>query len=104
MLHIAHSGDAGISHAGGLFLQIGFQILAVDLHPSFNQLQKEYGGIFRLVEEPISTSPSYFIFNLNSPELKKDVDGALKQLIDSGELSRLAIKDLGSDTTKNINK
>ena len=32
--------------------------------PSFNQLQKEYGGIFRLVEEPISTSPSYFIFNL----------------------------------------
>ena len=72
--------------------------------PSFNQLQKEYGGIFRLVEEPISTSPSYFIFNLNSPELKKDVDGALKQLIDSGELSRLAIKDLGSDTTQNINK
>ena len=72
--------------------------------PSFNQLQKEYGNIFRLVEEPISTSPSYFIFNLNNPELKKDVDGALKQLIDSGELSRLAIKDLGSDTTKNINK
>ena len=72
--------------------------------PSFNQLQKEYGGIFRLVEEPISTSASYFIFNLNSPELKKDVDGALKQLIDSGELSRLAIKDLGSDTTQNINK
>ena len=72
--------------------------------PSFNQLQKEYGGIFRLVEEPISTSASYFIFNLNNPELKKDVDGALKQLIDSGELSRLAIKDLGSDTTKNINK
>ena len=72
--------------------------------PSFNQLQKEYGGIFRLVEEPISTSASYFIFNLNNPELKKDVDGALKQLIDSGELSRLAIKDLGSETTKNIDK
>ncbi len=72
--------------------------------PSFNQLQKEYGGIFRLVEEPISTSASYFIFNLDNPTLKADVDVALKQLIDSGELSRLAIKDLGSDTTKNINK
>lgn len=72
--------------------------------PSFNQLQKEYGGIFRLVEEPISTSASYFIFNLDNPTLKADVDVALKQLIDSGELSKLAIKNLGSDTTKNINK
>ncbi|WP_407428438.1 hypothetical protein [Treponema sp.] len=70
--------------------------------PSFNQIQKEYGEIFRLVEEPISTSPAYFIFNLDNPELKKDVDGALKQLIDSGELAKLAVKDLGSDTTKNI--
>ena len=72
--------------------------------PSFNQIQKEYGEIFRLAPEPISTSPSYFIFNLDNPQLKKDVDGALKTLIDSGELSKLAIKDLGSDTTKNINK
>ncbi len=72
--------------------------------PSFNLLQKEYGGIFRLVEEPISTSASYFIFNLDNPELKKDVDGALKQLIDSGELAKIAIRDLGSDTTQNINK
>ena len=72
--------------------------------PSFNQLQKEYGGIFRLVEEPISTSASYFIFNLDNPQLKADVDVALKKLIDSGELARLAIKDLGSDTTQNINK
>ena len=72
--------------------------------PSFNQVQKEYGGIFRLVEEPISTSPSYFIFNLDNPQLKEDVDGALKQLIDSGELAKIAIRDLGSDTTKNINK
>ena len=72
--------------------------------PSFNQIQKEYCVIFRLVEEPISTSASYFIFNLDNPQLKADVDGALKKLIDSGELSRLAIKDLGSDTTQNINK
>lgn len=72
--------------------------------PSFNQIQKEYGGIFRLVEEPISTSAAYFIFNLDNPTLKADVDGALKKLIDSGELAKLAIKDLGSDTTKNINK
>ena len=72
--------------------------------PSFNQIQKEYGGIFRLVEEPISTSASYFIFNLDNPTLKADVDGALKKLIDSGELAKIAIKDLGSDTTKNINK
>ena len=70
----------------------------------FNQIQKEYGGIFRLVEEPISTSASYFIFNLDNPMLKADVDGALKKLIDSGELAKIAIKDLGSDTTKNINK
>ena len=72
--------------------------------PSFNQLQKEYGEIFRLVEEPISTSPSYFIFNLENPTLKADVDVALKKLIDSGELSKIAIRDLGSDTTQNINK
>ena len=72
--------------------------------PSFNQLQKEYGEIFRLVEEPISTSPSYFIFNLDNPTLKADVDVALKKLIDSGELSKIAIRDLGSDTTQNINK
>lgn len=71
--------------------------------PSFNQIQKEYGGIFRLVEKPISTSASYFIFNLNSPQLKADVDGALDKLIASGKLAELAIKDLGSDTTKNIN-
>ena len=72
--------------------------------PSFNQTQKEYGGIFRLVEEPISTSPSYFLFNLDNPQLKADVDGALKQLIDSGRLAEIAVRDLGSDTTKNINK
>ena len=72
--------------------------------PSFNQIQKEYGEIFRLVEEPISTSPSYFIFNLDKPTLKADVDVALKKLIDSGELSKIAIRDLGSDTTQNINK
>lgn len=72
--------------------------------PSFNQIQKEYGEIFRLVEEPISTSPSYFIFNLDNPTLKADVDVALKKLIDSGELSKIAIRDLGSDTTQNINK
>ena len=56
------------------------------------------------MEEPISTSASYFIFNLDNPELKKDVDGALKELIDSGELAKIAIRDLGSDTTQNINK
>ncbi|MCR4823367.1 MAG: transporter substrate-binding domain-containing protein [Treponema sp.] len=72
--------------------------------PSFNQIQKEYGEIFRLVEEPISNSAAYFIFNLENPTLKADVDVALKKLIDSGELAKLAIKDLGSDTTKNINK
>lgn len=72
--------------------------------PSFIQLQKEYGDIFRLVEGPISTSPSYFIFNLDNPTLKGDVDVALKKLIDSGELAKIAIKDLGSDTTQNINK
>ena len=57
-----------------------------------------------MVEEPISTSPSYFIFNLDNPTLKADVDVALKKLIDSGELSKIAIRDLGSDTTQNINK
>lgn len=63
---------------------------------------REWGNLFKIVDEehPISTSLAYLIFNKdNGGEIKKAVDGALKQLIDSGELSRISIRTLGGDYT-----
>ncbi|MCH5291216.1 MAG: transporter substrate-binding domain-containing protein [Treponema sp.] len=61
---------------------------------------RDYGDLFKIVGEPISTSAAYFLFSKKNPQLKADVDAALKQLRESGELAKIAIKDLGGDYTQ----
>ena len=61
---------------------------------------REYGDILKAVGEPLNSSFSYFVFRKGDTELQQAVDGALRQLKESGRLSELAVKDLGRDTTK----
>jgi L-cystine transport system substrate-binding protein len=64
-----------------------------------NQLNSAYGDKFKTVGEPISASGAYCVFKKGSTELQKAVDGALRQLRESGKLSQLSIAILGGDYT-----
>ena len=61
---------------------------------------REYGDILKAVGEPLNSSFSYFVFRKGDTELQQAIDGALRQLKESGRLSEIAVKDLGRDTTK----
>ncbi len=54
------------------------------------------------VGERLDASPTYFVFKKDEKgkELRDRIDADLKQLIDSGELSRLSIDWFGADYTK----
>ncbi len=65
-----------------------------------DKYNREYGNILKAVGKPLNSSFSYLIFRKGNTELQEAVDGALRQLKESGKLSELAIKDLGRDTTK----
>ncbi len=65
-----------------------------------DRLNNDYGDILKYVGDPLNSSYSYLVFKKDNTELQQAVDGALKQLKESGKLSELAIKNLGRDTTK----
>ncbi|MDR1951976.1 MAG: transporter substrate-binding domain-containing protein [Elusimicrobiota bacterium] len=66
---------------------------------------KTYGNKLSLAyDKPVSISDTYFIFNKSDKKLRDDVDKALRQLKDSGELKRLSIEILGADYTPPDNK
>lgn len=58
-----------------------------------------YGTNHKVVGEPVMASETYFLFNKSNTELQKAVDGALKQLKESGKMSEICIEWLGQDFT-----
>ena len=69
---------------------------AAKLNKAFGQGQ----DILKQVGTPIATSHTYLVFNKNNPELQEAVDGALKQLKESGRLAEISRTVLGDDYTE----
>lgn len=69
---------------------------AIDIH----RINSEYGGILKKVGKPLNSSKAYFLFQKGNTQLQKDIDGAIRQLRESGELSKIALRTIGVDTTE----
>lgn len=68
-----------------------------------DKLNKAYGNgkdVLKQVGDSIATSYTYYAFNKDNVELQQAVDGALKELRDSGELSKISIDVIGGDYTE----
>lgn len=64
---------------------------------------REYGNgtdFLKLVDDPLQTSSTYWLYDKDNTQLQSDVDGALKELKESGKLSEISIEVLGGDYTK----
>jgi L-cystine transport system substrate-binding protein len=61
---------------------------------------EQYGDVFKIVGKPISTSFTYHVFRKGNTELQQAIDGALRQLKQSGKLAEISIKELGGDYTE----
>ena len=67
------------------------------------KLNKAFGNgqeILKQVGTPFSTSKTYFVFGKNETELQQEIDGALKQLKESGRLAEISRQVLGDDYTE----
>jgi L-cystine transport system substrate-binding protein len=62
---------------------------------------KAYGSVaIKVTGDPIQTSSTYFMFAKGNTELQQAVDGALKQLKESGKLAQISIAVIGGDYTE----
>lgn len=60
-----------------------------------------YGSeALKTVGEPLQSSSTYYIFDKNNVELKEAVDGALRELKESGRLAEISIEQIGGDYTE----
>lgn len=64
-------------------------------------LNKAYGEHLKTVGDPIANSSTYYIYRKEDTQIKEDVDGALKNLKESGQLAKISTKVLGGDYTQN---
>ncbi len=67
------------------------------------KLNKIYGNgsnILKIAGEPVQSSSTYFVFAKNNTELQAAVDGAVKQLKESGELAKISVDIIGGDYTE----
>lgn len=58
-----------------------------------------YGTDHKVVGEPVMASETYFLFNKSNTTLQQAVDGALKQLKESGKMVEICKEWLGQDFT-----
>lgn len=60
-----------------------------------------YGSeAFKIVGEPIQSSSTYYLFDKDNTELQEAVDGAIRQLKESGKLAEISIEIIGGDFTE----
>ncbi len=67
------------------------------------KLNKIYGNgsnILKIAGEPVQSSSTYFVFAKDNTELQAAVDGAVKQLKESGELAKISVDIIGGDYTE----
>lgn len=68
---------------------------------NLKQLNDSYGSeAFKITGEPIQSSSTYYLFAKGNTELQEAVDGAIKELKQSGKLAEISIKVLGADYTE----
>jgi ABC-type amino acid transport substrate-binding protein len=60
---------------------------------------KEYNTDHKVVGDAIMESETYYLFNKSNTTLQTAVDGALKELKDSGKMAELCVEWLGEDFT-----
>jgi len=64
------------------------------------RLNENYGDVIKTAGEPVMSSSTYYVYRQEDEELKEAVDGAIKQLVESGELSQISIDVIGGDYTE----
>lgn len=74
-------------------LQSGAWVAVIKTKRDAGKLNKEFGNgkdIVKQVGEPLATSRTYFVFRKDEGELQAAVDGAIKQLKESGRLAEIS--------------
>lgn len=67
------------------------------------KLNKNYGNgsdILKITGDPVQSSSTYFVFAKDNATLQAAVDGAVKQLKESGELAKISVDIIGGDYTE----
>ena len=67
------------------------------------KLNKNYGNgsdVLKITGEPVQSSSTYFVFAKDNAQLQEAVDGAVKQLKESGELAKISVDIIGGDYTE----
>jgi L-cystine transport system substrate-binding protein len=65
-------------------------------------LNAAYNGVLAVAGEPLKVVTPHFVLNLAAGQLRTDINGALKELKDSGKLSELSTKFIGEDLTAGL--
>lgn len=67
------------------------------------KLNKNYGNgsdVLKITGDPVQSSSTYFVFAKDNATLQAAVDGAVKQLKESGELAKISVDIIGGDYTE----
>ncbi|WP_200801272.1 transporter substrate-binding domain-containing protein [Clostridium sp. Marseille-P2415] len=67
------------------------------------KLNKNYGDggeVIKVTGEPVQSSSTFFVFAKGNTELQEAVDGAVKQLKESGKLAQISTDIIGGDYTE----
>jgi len=67
------------------------------------KLNQNYGGgrdVLKVTGEPVQSSSTYFVFAKDNTRLQEAVDGAVKQLKESGKLAQISKDVIGGDYTE----
>lgn len=67
------------------------------------KLNKNYGAggeVIKVTGEPVQSSSTFFVFAKGNTELQEAVDGAVKQLKESGKLAQISTDVIGGDYTE----
>ncbi|WP_162511108.1 ABC transporter substrate-binding protein, partial [Treponema endosymbiont of Eucomonympha sp.] len=72
----------------------------VSIFKSIETFNREYDARLRIVEPPVHTTDTYYLFNKRAgAELQKTFDATLQELKDDGTLKRLSLEWLGGAFT-----
>ncbi len=65
-----------------------------------NQNYGDQSDALKVVGDPVQSSSTYFIFDKDNTKLQEAVDGAIKELKESGKLAEISIDVIGGDYTE----
>lgn len=74
--------------------------ISSDTVTSWNEAYGNGGAVVKAVGDPIIDEPSYLLFNKEDTELKEDVDGAIRELLEDGTLRDISLQFIGYDVNE----